>query len=274
MAKIKKIVATEVLDSRGYPTIECLLELDNDMLIRSYASSGESLGKYEGVELRDQDPTRYFGLGVNKAISYINELIAPKLIGIDPLRQFDIDRWLIEADGTPNQEKIGVNTISSVSQIILKAGAQASGIPLFVYINKIFNQFYGKTTVIEKIPNLIVTLINGGKHGTRNLEMQEFQIIPATSMSYKQSLQFAVESYHNLKQVLDYRNAGIAVSEEGGFAPSLLTNMDALEVIKESLIQRKVKLGVDVHLGLDLAASQYFINGRYSIKDKSQSLRV
>ncbi|OGK55778.1 hypothetical protein A3J15_01020 [Candidatus Roizmanbacteria bacterium RIFCSPLOWO2_02_FULL_38_10] len=274
MAKIKKINANEVLDSRGLPTIECSLILDNNLSVISQASSGESLGKYEGVELRDQDQTRYFGLGVVKAVSYINDLIAPKLIGVDPMRQGDIDHWLISADGTTNQEKLGVNTISIVSQIVLKAGYLASGLSLFAYINKLYCQMSATTMAIDKLPAIIVTLINGGKHGTRNLEFQEFQIIPATSMSFRQSLQFAVESYHALKQVLDYRNAGIAVSEEGGFAPSLLTNTDALEVVKESLMQRKIKLGVDVHLGLDLAASQYYINSRYSLKDKSQPLRA
>ena len=131
MAKIKKINANEVLDSRGLPTIECSLILDNNLSVISQASSGESLGKYEGVELRDQDQTRYFGLGVVKAVSYINDLIAPKLIGVDPMRQGDIDHWLISADGTTNQEKLGVNTISIVSQIVLKAGYLASGLSLF-----------------------------------------------------------------------------------------------------------------------------------------------
>ena len=273
MAKIQKITAREVLDSRGIPTIEGYLLLDTGELVSAIAPSGESLGKYEWAELRDGD-ARYDGMGVKKAISYINDLIAPKLIGADPSTQSEIDDWLIKADNGSNGQTLGVNTTMTISQLILKAAALSQKIPIYKYINTLGNAITEKKVILEQMPGCIITVINGGKHGNKNLDFQEFQIIPSTSYSYSQCLEFAVEAYSALKKVLEYRNAGISVSEEGGFVPNLLTNVDALEVIKESLVQRKLHLGVDVYMGLDLAASQFFKNNHYIIKDKSQPLKV
>lgn len=273
MAKIQKITAREILDSRGIPTIEGYLLLDTGEQVSAVAPSGESLGKYEWTELRDGE-TRYDGMGVKKAISYINDLIAPKLLGADPLSQSEIDYWLIKADGGTSGQTLGVNSTMTVSQLVLKAAALSQKMPLYKYINALCNKATEKKIILDRMPGCIVTLINGGKHGNKNLEFQEFQIIPSTSYSYSQALEFAVVAYDGLKKVLEYRNAGIAVSEEGGFVPNLLTNVDALEVIRESLVQRKVRLGVDVYIGLDLAASQFYKNNRYAIKDKSQPLKV
>jgi len=274
MVKIKKIIASEILDSRGFPTIEGRLILDNDKEVIATASSGESRSKYEGVEIRDLDENRYDGLGVKKAVSYINDLIGPKLIGVSPEEQIDIDYWLIKADGTENKSLLGVNTLMTVSQLILKASAIQQNLPLYKYFNSLYNQTFKKQLSIEKIPAPIFCLINGGKHGAKNLEFQEFQIIPSTSLNFSGSLQLAVEMYHGLKKVLDYRNAGTTVSEEGGFAPNLLTNIDGLEVLRETLLQKKHQLAADVFLGLDLAASQFYKNGRYIIKDKANPLTV
>lgn len=274
MAKIKKIGAREVLDSRGIPAIEAKMLLDSGVEVTAYSTSGESLGRYEGVELRDSNDKRYDGMGVKTAASYINDLVGPKLIGVDPKNQADIDTWLVKADGTDNKSRLGVNTIMLISQLAMKAAAADLKLPLYKYINSIFNAIASKIQPIEKIPGLIISVVNGGKHGTKNLEFQEFQIIPSSSLSFSKALEFSVETYFNLKKVLEYRNAGSSVSEEGGFVPNLLTNVDALEIIKESLIQKKAHLGVDVYMGLDLAASQYFNNGRYQIKDKQQPLKV
>lgn len=272
MAKIKKIIAREILDSRGVPTIEGKLILDNDKTVTAIASSGESRGKYEGVELRDSDENRYDGLGVKKAVSYINDMIGPKLISVSPEKQTDVDYWLIAADGTENRSQLGVNTLLTISQLILKAAALQQNLPLYKYFNSLYNQTFKKQIPLEKISAPIFCLINGGKHGAKNLEFQEFQIIPSSSSNFSQSLQLGVEIYHNLKKVLDYRNAGITVSEEGGFAPNLLTNIDGLEIIRETLLQKRHQLGVDIFLGVDLAASNFYKNGRYVIKDRASPL--
>ncbi|HLL61316.1 MAG TPA: hypothetical protein VK338_06375 [Candidatus Nitrosocosmicus sp.] len=274
MAKIKKIRAREILDSRGIPTIEGQLILDNDQEIYASASSGESLGKYEGCELRDADNSRYFGMGVKKAVSYINDLLAPKLVGTDPMRQADIDFWLLKADGTPDRSRLGVNSMMVVSQLVFKAAAYQSGLKLYKYINDYFNKTYKKNIQLEKIPSPIFSMINGGKHGTKNLEFQEFQFIPSTALRFNEALEMGVSMYSMLKTVLDYRNAGISVSEEGGFTPNLLTNSDALEVMKETLLQKKIKLGVDAFFGLDIAAAQFIKGDKYRIKDKPNPLSV
>ncbi len=272
MAKIKEINAREILDSRGVPTIEAKLILDNNAEVIASASSGESLGKYEGVELRDNDLSRYDGRGVLKAVSYINTLLRPKLIGADPEKQADIDFWLIKADGTPNRSRLGVNTMSVVSQLMLKASACVHNVDLYTYINSYFNATYKKQIALENIPAPIFNMINGGKHGTKNLEFQEFQFIPSSAYSFDQALELGVSVYNTLKTVLDYRNAGVSVSDEGGFTPNLLTNTDALEVMKEALIQKKINIGVDAFLGLDIAASQFSNKEKYPLKDKPAAL--
>lgn len=274
MAKIKKITAREILDSRGIPTIQGQLELDNGHFLYASASSGESLGKYEAVELRDKNEARYAGKGVTQAVNYINDLLSPKLVGISPERQQDVDFWLLKADGSNNRSVLGTNTISVISQLLLKSAADNSGLPLYKYISTYFNKAYKKNIVIEKVPSPIFNIINGGKHGTKNLEFQEFQLIPSTAMQFSKSLEMAANIYNTLKNVLDYRNAGISVSEEGGFTPNLLTNNDALEIMKESLVQNKIQLGVDAFLGLDIAASQFMKNDKYALKDKPAPLSV
>lgn len=273
MAAIKKIIAREILDSRGVPTIEGKLILDNDRAVTAVASSGESRGKFEGQELRDGDEERYGGKGVTKAVSYINDLIGPKLAGVPVEKQIDIDYWLQHADTTENFAVLGVNTASVISQLVLKANALNTGLPIYKYVNEVFCKSFNTSIPIARVPSGMFCMINGGKHGSKNLEFQEFQIIPSTANKFSKSLEIAVKVYSSLKQILDYRNAGISVSDEGGFAPNLLTNVDSLELIKETLIQKRIKLGVDIFIGLDLAASDFFIDGKYAIKDKPQPLK-
>lgn len=274
MAKIKKITAREILDSRGIPTIQGRLELDNGHIVYASASSGESLGKYEACELRDKDLTRYAGQGVTQAVNYINNLLAPKLVGISPERQEDVDYWLLKADGSKDRSVLGTNTISVLSQLLLKSSANNAGLSIYKYVEAYFNKIYKKKIAVEKLPSPIFNIINGGKHGTKNLEFQEFQLIPSTAVQFSNALEMAANIYNTLKNVLDYRNAGISVSEEGGFTPNLLTNNDALEIMKESLIQNKIQLGVDAFLGLDIAASQFMKNDKYTLKDKPAALTV
>lgn len=271
MAQITQIKAREILDSRGLPTIEGVLILSTGQEVRAQASSGSSVGKNEGIELRDND-ARYDGMGVSQAVSYINNLINPKLKGVDISRSFDIDRWLIAADGTKNRSKLGVNTIMTVSQLVWKGAAAVTNTPFYKHINLQYNGFTKSKLVADKIPSPIFSIINGGKHGSTNVEFQEFHIIPPTSKTYSKALELCSEIYGTLKQVLDYRNASVSVSEEGGFTPNLLSNVDALELIKEAINERHLKLGVDVFLGLDCAANFYYKNGKYSIKDKPQPL--
>lgn len=274
MAKIKKIYAYEIIDSRGYPTIEGKLILDNGISVTTSIPSGTSKGKSEAVELRDNDQTRFEGMGVTKAVSYINELLGPKLVGVSPLKQEEIDMWLVKADDTKNKSKLGGNTLLTISQLIVKAAAADLNVNLFKYINSLYQSLFNSQIPIERLPDPIFNIINGGKHANNNLEFQEFQIIPSSSYSFTDAYKIGIEVYHELQKVLKYRNANISVGEEGGFAPDFPTNLDAIEIINETIAQKNLKIGLDVFLGLDIAASHFFVDGKYHIKDKSHPMKV
>lgn len=274
MAKIKKIQAYEIIDSRSYPTIEGKLILDNGIEVTTSIPSGTSIGKYEALELRDHDENRYEGMGVKKAVSYINDLIAPKLVGVSPLKQQEIDAWLNLSDGTSNKHKLGSNTTLTISQLMTKAGAADTGLPLFKYINNLYENIYKVKIPLVKIPTPIFNIINGGKHANNNIDFQEFQIIPSSSFTFEKAYQMGIEMFHELKKVLEYRNANISVGEEGGFTPNFSTNFDALEVINETIIQKKLQAGVDIFLGLDIAGSHFYHDGAYFVKDKPHPLKA
>lgn len=269
---VQKIIAYEILDSRGFPTIEARMTLSNGHEIETSIPSGSSIGKYEALELRDGDQTRFMGMGVLRAVDIINNVIAPKLVGVGTDQQVEVDKWLIAADGTDNKSKLGANSILAVSQLFLKAGAYSSKVPVFYYINKLYERLYKEFITIEKIPTPIFNIINGGKHANNTLQFQEFQIIPSSSLTFAEALRVGAETFHELKDVLLYRNATVSVGEEGGFAPNLSTNTDALELISETIGRRHLKLGLDVFLGLDLAASYYYQDGRFNLKDKPQAM--
>ncbi|MBI3366344.1 phosphopyruvate hydratase [Candidatus Roizmanbacteria bacterium] len=273
MLKIKKILAYEIIDSRGEPTIEGRLILDNGSEVTTSIPAGTSLGKYEGFELRDKDPKRFNGMGVLQAVSYINTLLGPKLIGVSPSKITDIDLWLVNADGTRNKSKLGANTCLTISQLVVKAAAKEQGVPLFRYINSLYKQIFKSEIRIKKIPTPIFNVINGGKHANNDLDFQEFQIIPTSSFTFSKALQLGVEFFHELLKVLQYRNASISVGEEGGFTPNFSTNFDALEVIKETTLQMKYQIAVDIFLGLDIAAAHFYKEDSYRIKDKTHSLK-
>ena len=274
MGKIKKIYAYEIIDSRGYPTIEGRLLLDNGVSVITSIPAGTSRGKSEALELRDNDQNRFDGMGVSKAVSYINELIAPKLIGLSPLRQEEVDTWLIKADGTENKSKLGGNTILTVSQLFVKAAAADLKVDLFRYINSLYQSLFKSSIKIERLPNPIFNIINGGKHANNNLEFQEFQVIPSSSFSFTEAYRIGIEVYHELQRVLAYRNANISVGEEGGFAPNFPTNLDAIEILNETIAQKNLKMGLDVFLGLDVAASHFYRDGKYHIKNKPHTLKT
>jgi len=274
MKPIKKIFAYEILDSRGYPTIEARLELENCQNIITSIPSGTSLSKYEASELRDNVAERFNGMGVTQSIYYINELIGPKLIGVSPSKQLEIDNWLIKADGTKNKSKLGANTILAISQLVAKAGAIENKTPLFRYLNILFEKISKIKTSIEKIPTPIFSVINGGKHANNNLDFQEFEVIPSSSLSFSDSLQQISEIFYELKKVLIFRHANISVGEEGGFTPNFASNLDGLEILTETISRKKLKPGIDVFLGIDIAASHFYQNGRYQLREKAQAMRL
>jgi len=266
MAKIAKIRAREILDSRGTPTIETTVWLDTGHYGIASAPSGASTGKYEALELRDNDPSRFHGLGVLKAVNNVNQLIASKIIGLDPSQQTALDQTLINLDGTANKSKLGGNSILSVSEAVLKAAAASFNLPVYRYLA----QKYQLVKDFKKMPNPTFNIINGGAHGAGNLDFQEFHIVPSVRFPYHEALEIGGEIYHSLEKTLQRRRAIHSVGDEGGFAPNLFTNMDALEVILEAIKQTEHKFAQDVFLGLDVAASWFYKNGRYQIKDRAQ----
>lgn len=275
MASIKKIRAQEIIDSRGIPTIEAKLILDDGRQVITSIPSGASVGKSEAVELRDNDALRFDGQGVTKAVEFINKLIAPKLIGVSPLKQFQIDQWLIKADGTKNKSKLGANTILTISQLVAKAAAEELHVPLFKYINTLYQSVAGgKPLPIERLPSPMFNMINGGRHANNNLEFQEFHLIPSSSSTFAKAYEKGVEFFHELKRVLADKNAFIAIGDEGGFTTNFTANIDALEVINETILKKNFKPGLDVFLGLDIAASQFYRHNRYVIRDKPHPLHV
>jgi len=267
MPAIHTVQAREILDCRGIPTIETSLWLDNGLAVTSSVPTSTSTGKSEAKELRDGDPARYNGLGVLKAIDLINRLIGPKLKGLDPSRQGDIDRFLISLDGTPDKHKLGANTILSISQVVCKAGAAMYGLPPYKYIALKYRLNGDAIT----IPTPAFNVINGGKHGAGNLDFQEFLLVPSSRFPFHQGIQIGVEIYYELERQLINKNAIHSVGVDGGFAPNLFTNLDALEIILQTINNTMHQYGHDVFLGLDVAANSFFKGQKYTIKDRSQA---
>ena len=270
MAKIKSIKAREILDSRGNPTIETKVILENGAIGVASVPSGASVGKYEAVELRDGDPNRYGGLGVLKAVANVNQIIASKLVGEEAEKQSEIDQVLIKLDGTERKSRLGANAILSVSQGVCEAAAASKKISNYEYIAHL----YGLERKELKVPVPTFNLINGGKHGAGNLDFQEFHIIPSSLKSYPQALRMAEEIYQQVKQVLIQYGAIHSVGDEGGFAPNLFTNVDALEVLTQAIKVSNYQFERDVFFGLDVAASHFYQEGRYKIRDRTMPMEV
>ncbi|OGY16901.1 MAG: phosphopyruvate hydratase [Candidatus Chisholmbacteria bacterium RIFCSPHIGHO2_01_FULL_48_12] len=266
MPKIQALKAREILDSRGIPTLETEIWLDSGHSAIASIPSGTSTGKYEAVELRDSDSTRFNGKGVLKAAANVNTVIAPQLVGRDPQSQIEIDQLLINLDGTNNKARLGANATLSVSQAVCEVAAASLNLPTYLYL---IWKYRGKDKV-DHLPTPIFNLINGGKHGAGNLDFQEFHLIPATTKTFPQSLQIGAEIYQTLEKVLIDRGAIHSVGVEGGFAPNLLTNLDALEALMATIRATPYQFAKDVFLGLDVAASSFFQSGRYTIKDRAQ----
>ena len=262
--KIKSVKAREILDSCGYPTIEAEVYLEDGSCGIASIPSGSSTGKYEAVELRDKDPARFNGMGVLKAMANVNKIIAPKIIGMDAAYQGKLDQFLINLDGTPNKSKLGANAILAVSQAVLEASAVSYKMPIHAYIQA----KYFITNKNSVLPTPTFSLINGGKHAAGNLDFQEFYIVPSARNTYHEALECDQEIYQALKKSLIYRKVIHSVDDKGGFAPNLFTNMDALEILVEAVGTTKYQFGRDVFLGLDVASSFFFKNGKYIIKDR------
>lgn len=268
MPIIQYLEAREILDCRGVPTIETTLWLDNGLAVSSSVPTSISTGQYEAKELRDNDPSRYNGLGVNQAVELINHEVGPKLKGLDPSKQGEIDHFLIELDGTPNKNRLGANTILCLSQCVCKAGAAMYQLPVYRYLALKYRLIPGDKL---SIPTPAFNLINGGKHGAGNLDFQEFLLIPSSRFSFKQGLQIGVEIFYALEDTLIHKNAIHSVGTDGGYAPNLFTNLDALEIILLAIKQTSHQYGHDVFLGLDVSANSFLKNGKYAIKDRSQA---
>lgn len=267
MSKIKQVWAREILDSRGIPTIETACMLDTGQVAVSSVPAGTSTGSHEALELRDVDNPRYMGQGVLKAVENVNSALSQAIIGLDPSDQFGIDKKLVELDGTENKNKYGANAILSVSEVVARAGALANNMQLYAWIFALAAK--GGITKSVKMPIPLFNMINGGLHGAGNLDFQEFWVVPASNKSFTDGLQMGVEIYQTIGQNLARRGAIHSVGHEGGYAPNLFTNADALEVFVESIKQSKYTLGRDVFLGLDVAANSFYKNGDYLIKDRS-----
>lgn len=270
MAKITKIWAREILDSRAIPTVEAACQIDTGHVAVASVPSGASTGTHEVQELRDKDPERYNGKGVLTAVSNVNKILGPAVVGMDPTQQEEIDAKMISLDGTENKTKYGGNAILAISEVVSKIAAIASKQPLYAWIN-ILSQKIGMKPVL-KIPTSIFNMINGGLHGAGNLDFQEFHVIPATNKSFADGLRAGSEIYMSLGENLARRGAIHSVGDEGGYAPNLFTNADALEIVVESIKATNYSLGRDVSLGLDVAASVFYKNGEYSIRDKTSPM--
>jgi len=249
MPYITDVYAREVLDSRGNPTVEVEVFTDSGAHGTAIVPSGASTGEHEAVELRDDDKDRYLGKGVKKAVKNVNEVIAPELVGIDVTQQLLIDRLMLELDGTKNKSKLGANAILGVSMACARAASEYVGLPLHVYLGGF---------AAKELPTPMMNIINGGSHADNNVDFQEFMIMPVSAPTFKEALRIGAEVFHALKAVLKGKGYNTAVGDEGGFAPNLKSNEEALEVIIESIEKAGYKPGEDVLLAMDVASSEFY----------------
>jgi len=263
VAKISRIRAREILDSRGNPTVEVEVELSDGTIGRAAVPSGASTGKYEALELRDADTSRFKGKGVLTAVNHVNQDIAPAIVGMLATDQTAIDRKLIELDGTPNKSRLGANAVLGVSLAVAHAAANHANIPLYHYLGK------AKTYTL---PVPLMNILNGGKHAIDSTDFQEFMIVPARATSFRHSLQMGTEIYHSLKKVLQDKGLNTNVGDEGGFAPSLPSNKHAIEAVLSAIEKAGYQPGRDCFIALDPAASEFYQDGRYVLAKERVSL--
>ncbi|MEL7797492.1 phosphopyruvate hydratase [Idiomarina loihiensis] len=266
MSKIVKVVGREIMDSRGNPTVEADVYLESGHMGRAAAPSGASTGSREALELRDGDTSRYLGKGVETAVANINGAIAEALSGIDAINQEAVDNIMLKLDGTDNKEKLGANAILAVSLAVAKAAALSKGIELYEHIANLNN-----TSGKYSMPLPMMNILNGGEHADNNVDIQEFMIQPVGAESFKEGLRMGAEVFHALKKVLQKRGLSTAVGDEGGFAPNLASNEEALQVIVEAVENAGYKMGSDITLALDCAASEFYRDGKYELSGEGKS---
>lgn len=260
--EITEIKAREILDSRGNPTIKAWVHLSSGVIGKASVPSGASTGSHEALELRDEDASRFLGKGVLKAVSHVEDVISPEIVGMDALQQQEIDDRLLQLDGTPSKEKLGANAILSVSMAVSDASSKALGLPLYDYLGK--RKDY-------RLPVPLINILNGGSHADNNVDIQEFMIVPTGRQSFSESIRAAAEIFQHLKKILKARGYSTAVGDEGGFAPNLKSNEEALDLILESIQKSSYKPGIDVLLALDMAASEFFADRKYVFKKSDRT---
>jgi enolase len=264
MSVVSHIVAREIIDSRGNPTVEAEVFLESGAFGTASVPSGASTGEFEAVELRDGDPARYGGKGVLRAVENVNDVIAPELIGLDAADQVTLDRTMIELDGTSNKSRLGANAILAVSLAAARAAANDSGLPLYRYLG-------GPHATLLPVP--LMNILNGGAHASNNVDIQEFMIAPVGAPTFPEALRMGVEIFHSLHSVLTKRGKNTAVGDEGGFAPDLSSNEEAIEFILEAVEKAGYNIGDDVVLALDAAASEFYSDGIYTFHKSSGEKR-
>lgn len=262
MASIEAVASREILDSRGNPTVEVEVLLDNGVFARAEVPSGASTGAFEAVERRDGDKSRYLGKGVEEAVNAVTEVIEPEILGYSATDQRLIDQALIDLDGTVNKGKIGANAILGVSLAVAKAAAQSVGLPLFSYLG-------GPNAHVLPVP--MMNILNGGSHADSNVDIQEFMIAPIGAPSFREALRWGSEVYHALKSVLKERGLSTGLGDEGGFAPNLESNAAALDLICEAIEKAGLEPGADVALALDVASTEFFTEGGYRFEGEIKS---
>ena len=256
MAMITEVYAREILDSRGNPTVEVEVCLEDGAMGRAAVPSGASTGVHEAVELRDGDKERYLGKGVTKAVDNVNDIIAEAIIGLDATRQTEIDELLVRLDGTPNKGRLGANAILGVSMAVAKAAAASVGLPLYLYLGGV---------AAKELPVPMMNILNGGEHADNNVDIQEFMIMPVGAKSFSEALRMNAEIFHNLKALLKEKGLSTALGDEGGFAPNLKCNADAIEVILEATERAGYKPGKDIVMAMDVASSEFYVDGKYKM---------
>ena len=270
MSIINSIQAIQIIDSRGTPTVSCKVILDNGIYATSMVPSGASTGSREALELRD-DSSDFMGKGVSKAVSNINEVIAPTLIGMDVTNQQEIDEKMLALDGTSSKSKLGANAILGVSLAVLNAGSKVLKQPLYKYINQVFFNINGEKPKM-RMPTPMLNIINGGEHANNNIDIQEFMIMPVGADNFSQAMQWSIEIYSDLKNILNSNGLSTSVGDEGGFAPNLQSNQEAIELIIQAIRNNGLTEGKDVGIALDCAASEFYNDGIYNLASESNQL--
>ncbi len=265
MARIVDIKAREILDSRGNPTIEADVVLASGFTGSAMVPSGASTGEREAIELRDGDATRYLGKGVLKAVEFVNTEIRDAVLGMDASDQTALDNKMMQLDGTDNKGRIGANAILGVSMAAARASALEAGVPLYRYLN---------TSGKFVMPVPMMNIINGGSHADNSVDLQEFMILPVGAPSFKEAIRYGAEVFHNLAKVLKSRGLATTVGDEGGFAPNLSSNEEAIEIILEAIANAGYKAGEDIYLGLDAAASEFYKDGNYGLSSEGRTLNA